>query len=690
MNNRFGMEEKKKMEPRKKTEGAGSPLSLKKIQITDSFWEREMELVRTEVIPYQWEALNDRIEGAEPSYCMRNFKIAGKRNRERIAAGAAYQKPEETFRGFQSLPENKEELEDTFYGFLFQDSDFFKWIEAVGYSLSRHQDPALEAIADEAIDLVCEAQLENGYLDTYYIINGQDQIFTNLRDNHELYCMGHLIEGAVAYYEATGKDKLLRAAERYADFAADYFGAEEGKCKGYPGHEIAEMALLRLYETTGNEKYRRLAAFFIEERGKQPYYFDSEQGGRVRPGTPGLRYAYHQAHLPVREQEAATGHAVRAVYLYSGMADLARISRDPSLQAACQRLWDNVTGKQMYVTGGVGSTKEGEAFTFDYDLPNDLAYAETCASIGLVFWARRMLQLKADSRYADVMERALYNGVLAGMALDGKRFFYVNPLEVWPESCRKDERKQHVKTQRQKWFGCACCPPNIARLLSSIASYAYTETEDTLYVHLYMGSVLEKKIGDHTADIRITSGFPFSGRVSVEVRTETAQPFAIAFRIPDWCGGQFQLEKEAAGTAEVRDGYLYVCRNWSENSCLELEFPMEVHILEANPAVREDIGKICLQRGPLVYCMEEIDNGKDLHLIRMAKAGEPVVEEMTIQGFPMLCIKTRGEKRTVIPDSGLYRRYEPAAYEEKELCWIPYFAWNNRGEGEMSVWIRER
>ena len=400
------------------------PISLKRIQLDDGFWKPEMELVRTEVIPYQWETLNDRVPEAAPSYCMHNFKVAGRMNKEKREQGSKYQEPTYTFRGFEALPDDpRHPDDDKFYGFVFQDSDFSKWIEAVAYSLTQHPDPELEKIADGAIDIVCAAQLENGYLDTYYIINGMDKMFTNLKDHHELYCFGHLTEGAVAYYQATGKDKLLKAAMRFADFIASYFGTEEGKCKGYPGHEIAEMALVRLYEVTGDEKYKKLAEYFVNQRGTQPYYFDSEGKVTEKEKKTKIRYQYYQSHLPVREQTTAMGHAVRAVYLYSGMADVARLTGDDSLYQACETLWNNITTKQMYVTGGIGQTHHGEAFTFDYDMPNDTIYAETCASIGLVFFARRMLEMNPDSKYADVMELALHNGVLSGMALDGKSFF---------------------------------------------------------------------------------------------------------------------------------------------------------------------------------------------------------------------------------------------------------------------------
>ena len=681
------------------------PLSLRKVQVTDEFWKNEMELVRKEVIPYQWEALNDRIPDADPSFSMRNFKVAGRLNARRRAEGDAY-RPVKWPLEFQPLPEDMDHLEERFYGCLFQDSDFSKWIEAVGYSLTQHPDPELEATADEAIDIVCAAQLENGYLDTYYIISDQDKIFTNLKDNHELYCFGHLTEGAVAYYQATGKDKLLKAAERYADYISSCFGPEEGKKKGYPGHEIAEMALVRLYEQTGEKKYLELSRFFVDQRGTRPYYFDLEQPDRVKKGhEEELRYAYNQAHLPVRQQDEAVGHAVRAVYLYSGMADVARLTGDESLYAACERLWENMTRKKMYITGGIGATHIGEAFSFNYDLPNDTAYAETCASIGLVFFARRMLQIKADSRYADVMERALYNGVLSGMALDGKSFFYVNPLESLPEACHKDERKFHVKPVRQKWFGCACCPPNIARLISSIASYAYTKSDDTLYVHLYMGSALECEFGGKKADVRITSGFPWNGKVTVELRLEEETEFTLALRIPGWCDGYTVNGRPgpAGGTVDaekpeseiLKDGYLYLRRTWRDGDKLELDFPMTVRIMEADSRVREDIGRAAVTRGPVVYCMEETDNGRSLHLCVLPEDVVVSEEKGDIQGVPVVKVIADGlrqkpEPEEERPQEELYHVRRRAEYEAARLIFIPYFAWANRGEGEMQVFVREK
>ncbi|MCM1540679.1 MAG: glycoside hydrolase family 127 protein [Blautia sp.] len=764
------------------SENFSSPLDLKQIQITDSFWEREQELVRREVIPYQWEALNDRVPGASPSYCMRNFKVAGKLMQKKRARGSGFMAPAYTFRGFEALPEDPANPDpDKFYGFVFQDSDFAKWIEAVGYSLMNHPDPELERTADEAIEIVCAAQAENGYLDTYYIINGMDRIFTNLRDHHELYCFGHLVEGAVSYYQATGKDKLLKAARRYADFIADRFGPEEGKCKGYPGHEVAEMALARLYEVTGEQKYLDLGRFFLEMRGTKPYYFDIEEKERAEhEGKPykqlgeELRFQYHQAHLPVRQQTEAVGHAVRAVYLYSGMADVARLTGDQAMYAACERLWDSIVNEKLYITGGIGGTHLGEAFSYPYDLPNDTAYSETCAAIGLAFFARRMLEIRADNRYGDVMEQALYNTVLAGMALDGRSFFYVNPLEVTPEACEQDERKYHVKNMRQKWFGCACCPPNIARIVSSLGAYAYTGNKTTLYTHLYVGSSVGFVLNGQAMDMQVETDFPWEGEVKITLHIgdgagEMSDRFShaggecaggirgtLAFRIPGWCGeaqaevrrGQCTLSswgmKEgdivsdgrklslegtdweaimvgsslsqavsgppgqtadgAAGGQIIRfpvspenidgklqDGYLYLSGEWRDQDEIYLSFPMEPRCVRANTKVREDTGKVAFLRGPVCYCMEEADNGKNLHLLRAdtGKLREIQVERFYELGHEMRVLKVPGYRQEPSAENaGLYAEFSPPQEREATLVFVPYYAWNNRGKGEMSVWVR--
>ena len=668
-------------------------LQVGQVKIEDAFWKGKQKLVREEVIPYQWKALNDQIPDAAPSFCMHNFRAAVRLNNRREEQRENFHPPVYSYRGFERLPEKPGELGDEFYGFVFQDSDFYKWVEAVGYSLIQHPDAELEATADQAIEIVAAAQQPDGYLDTYYILNGQDQIFTNLRDFHELYCLGHLIEGAIAYFQATGKDRLLQVACRYTDYAASKLGEGEGKKRGYPGHEIAEMALLQLYEVTGEPRYLELSRFFINERGRRPYYFDFEHPEDVKPGDDSLRYSYHQAHLPVREQTEAVGHAVRAVYLYSGMAELARVDGDDSLLKACRTLWDSTTGKKMYITGGIGGTHIGEAFSFDYDLPSDTAYAETCASIGLIFFAGRMLQLEADVRYADVMEKALYNGVLSGIALDGKSFFYVNPLSVDPVACQKDERKAHVQPVRQKWFGCACCPPNLARLISSVGRYAYTSTEDTLYIHLYIGSNLKLQTPAGEVTVKVRSNFPYNGKVSIQVGGQGAASgkWTLALRIPGWCK-DWKSSGFSVEDARLEKGYLYITREWKPDETLELDFPMEVRLMQANPHVRETEGQLAVTRGPVVYCLEEKDNGSNLHLLALSYDAKTRTEPFSIEGeqFPAILADGWREKQQPDAENGLYCEAAPVEYEPVELKFVPYYTWANRGENEMTVWVHRK
>lgn len=667
------------------------PLAFENVQITDGFWKRNMELVRKEVIPYQWETLNDRVPDAAPSWCMRNFRTAAKLQAEKREKGAAFVPPKYVWRGFEALPEDpKDPEEGRFYGFLFQDSDFSKWIEAVGYSLSQHPDPELEKIADGAIDIVCAAQNEDGYLDTYYIINGMDAAWTNMRDNHELYCFGHLVEGAVAYYQATGKDKLLKAACRFADYVDAHFGLEEGKRRGYPGHEVAEMALVRLYEATGEEKYLKLAAYFVNERGQEPNYFAQEEIARAASEGRPARHAnlyYYQAEKPVREQEEAHGHAVRAVYLYSGMADVARMTGDESLYEACKRLWDSIVNEKLYITGGIGGTREGEAFSYPFDLPNDSAYSETCAAIGLVFFARRMLQISPESRYADVMEQALYNTVLSGMALDGKSFFYVNPLSVNPVACKRDERLSHVKHVRQKWFGCACCPPNIARLASSVAQYAYTEKADTLFTHLYIGGSVSKQFEGGRLTMDMQSDLPWDGHAKAVIHADAPVQATLAFRLPGWsekpsitCEGKQRT---------LRNGYVYLTGEWQEGDVITLHMPMPVRIWNADERVRENIGQVAFTRGPVTFCAEQADNGENLHLLRVTDLNPAHVTLEKDETFGHGTVRLIVNGKRVVPQAGgLYRAAAAPVLEDVKIVLVPYYAWANRGEGEMTVWLR--
>ena len=714
------------------------PLALKNVTVTDSFWRTEQELVRTAVIPYQWNALNDNVPGAAPSYCMHNFKAAAAQNKRKDTQGNAFVPPKYTFRGFEALPEDPANPDpDKFYGFVFQDTDFSKWVEAVGYSLAHHPDPALEQTADQAVDIVCAAQLDNGYLDAYYILNGMDRAFTNLRDHHELYCLGHLVEGAVAYYQGTGKDKLLKAACRFADYVDERFGRKPGQLRGYPGHEIAEMALVRLYEVTGEQRYLDLAEYFVTERGRQPYIFDiqadenakRDADANYKPNTDPNRYAYHQANKPATEQDEAVGHAVRAGYFYSGLADVARLTDDQDLADAAERLWRNIVDKKLYVTGGIGGTVDGEAFSYNYDLPNDSAYSETCAAISLAFFARRMLELAPKAEYADVMESALYNTTLAGMALDGKSFFYVNPLEVVPEACHRDERKAHVKPVRQKWFGCACCPPNIARIVEDVQQYAYTIGDDssTLYVHLYMGGGVHARLSGTDVRLDVMSDMPWSGKGSVAVGFDAGDSasdaskdavFTIALRLPAWAGGETASDAVTVRGRDdisrvIRDGYLYLTGAWHDGDVVDFDFPMPVHMVAANPLVREDAGKVAFVRGPLAYCAEGVDNGANLHLLHAdtariasdpscvsvdsivfhagaAAQDEQGLGEVDAVDMPMttLTIPAWREVEDSAQTSALYHDWRPAERKTTTATLIPYFAWANRGENEMTVFLR--
>ena len=643
---------------------AGCGETLYGAKIGKGFWSSFRDTVVREGIPYQWRALNDEIEDAEPSRCMRNF---------RIAAG--------------------KETGD-FHGFEFQDSDAAKWLEGVAYSLRWHPDPQLEALADGAIRDIVDAQQPDGYMDTYYIIRGLDRRWTNLKDHHELYVAGHMIEAAVAYFQATGKRVLLDAVLRLVDHISSVIGPEDGKLHGYPGHPVIEMALMRLYGVTGDEKHLRLAEYFVRQRGRSPLYFERESeingNGFYWKDSP-FRYQYYQAGIPFMDQRDAEGHAVRAMYLYSGAADVARETGDAALADTCRRLWDSAVKRRMYVTGAVGSSAYGESFTFDYDLPNDTVYGETCAAIGLVFFARRMLALEKRGEYADAMERALYNGVISGMQLDGKRFFYVNPLEVLPLACEKDQNKRHVKPGRQKWFGCACCPPNIIRLLASLEDYLYTADGDEVFVHLYAGGTVQFERNWKRVALVSRTNYPWEGDIAFTVQADRPMEFGLNLRIPGWCRRWSLYVNGESVEAEVSDGYARIRRRWEDGDEISLALDMPVRLVRANPRVREDVGKACVCRGPLVYCLEEADNGKDLHLVRL-NGVQP--KDFSMEYFPdklngIVQLRCQGLRETDAGwENALYSDVASDETEPAELTFIPYYSWANRGAGEMQVWTR--
>lgn len=638
-------------------------LNLKNIKSGDnSLLGKRVHTVLNNTLSYQWEALNDQVPDAPKSGSVNNF---------RIAAG---------------------ETTGEHYGPVFQDSDLAKWTEAVSYSLALQNNDELKIHLDEAINLVVKAQKEDGYLNTYFTIKEPSGRWTNIRDKHELYCAGHMIEAAVANYEVTGNKALLNVACRLADHIYSMFGPEPTKRHGYPGHEEIELALVKLYHSTNERKYLDLAHYFIRERGKAPYYFKIEAMARGEAKLDELwdpsKLEYFQAHVPVTEQEAI-GHAVRAMYLYSGMADVAMETGDEALMQACRRLWDDVVKRKMYITGGIGSTSFGEAFTFAYDLPNDTAYTETCASIGLIFWAQRMFKMEQDAKYIDIMERALYNTVFAAMSLDGRKYFYVNPLEVWPKACHKREDHRHVKTERQKWYDCACCPPNIARLLTSIGKYAYALDEDknTLFVNLYMDGQIEFNLNDKGITLKQDTVYPWDGNTSFTVASNTTVAFSLALRIPDWCKKwSIKINGQEIQEYETNKGYAMITRTWGKNDKVELTLDMAVMMMRANPEVRADAGKVAIQRGPIVYCAEEADNGPNIANIELLPEPNFAVmyDEELLGGVCYITAKARRAK--VDNYDGLYKETDND-YEETVVKLVPYYAWNNRGEGEMMVWL---
>ena len=577
----------------------------------------------------------------------------------------------------------------------FWDSDVAKWIEAAGYILATETDPELERQVDHVVELLAAAQQDDGYLNTYYSVVEPENRWSNLRDMHELYCAGHLMEAAVAHYEATGKEQLLDVMCSYADYIATVFGREEGQLRGYPGHEEIELALVKLYRATGQQRFLDLASYFVDERGRQPHYYDIEASARGEdPASSrfGGKYDYNQSHVPVREQSTAEGHAVRAVYLYAAMADLAGETDDRALLDACKRLWRNVTRRRMYVTGGIGSSATGERFTVDYDLPNQLAYAETCAAIGLVFWANRMLQAEPDSEYADVTELALYNGVLSGLSQGGDTFFYANPLQVVPERYiyRPDIfRPTSVFPVRQPFFQTSCCPGNVSRLLASLGQYAYLHNEDELFVNLYLANEAEIELPAGKLVLRQTTAYPWSGGVTLEVAEAPATDYSISLRLPRWCASpSLALNDDSVPLEGSAPGYATVSRQWAPGDVLTLDLPMDVQFLHAHPRVSESHGRVAIQRGPLIYCLEQIDNGPNLEDIALGSGALVPREDPQLLGGCVVLEGTGSRSNLSEWDESLYRA-SPTAREAVPVMAVPYYLWGNRKPGEMLVWIQE-
>ncbi|RCS21858.1 glycoside hydrolase family 127 protein [Phyllobacterium salinisoli] len=562
---------------------------------------------------------------------------------------------------------------------MFWDSDLGKSIETVAYSLYRRPNPQLEARVDAIIDLYEKLQDEDGYLNAWFQRVQPDRRWTNLRDHHELYCGGHLIEGAVAYFQATGKRKLLDIMCRYTDYLITVFGHGEGQLRGYCGHEEIELALVKLARVTGEKKYLDLCKFFIDERGTEPHFFDQEaiRDGRDPADFIQKTYEYGQAHLPVREQRQVVGHAVRAMYLYSGMADIATEYKDDTLTSALETLWDDLTTKQMYVTGGIGPAASNEGFTDYYDLPNESAYAETCASVGLVFWANRMLGRGPNRRYGDIMEQALYNGAMAGLSLDGKTFTYENPLE--------SAGKHH----RWTWHHCPCCPPNIARLLASIGSYMYAVADDEIAVHLYGESKASFEMDGARIELAQKTRYPWDGAIRFDISTGQPARFALSLRIPEWASGaSIRVNGEALDLTRITvEGYARIEREWKTGDHVDLDIPLIPRALWANPLVRQDAGRVALMRGPLVYCAEAVDNGEGLNALELEGdvAQAKTTEIAELRGAVALELPATREEANW--GDVLYRT-SPPEKRKATARFVPYPFWDNRAPGEMLVWMR--
>ncbi len=564
---------------------------------------------------------------------------------------------------------------------VFWDSDVAKWLEGACYSLLTHPAPELKAKVDDVVDRILSAQGEDGTINPHFTVVDPKGRWTNLRDKHELYCAGHLIEAAIAHHRATGDPRFLEGVQRYVHLIGKVFGPGEGQLQGYPGHEEIELALIKLYRHTGDKNNLLLARYFIEERGRSPHYFDLEA---VRRGANPEDYwakthAYTQSHLPVREQREVVGHAVRAMYLYSGMADLAAELGDEDLLGTLRVLWEDLTSHKLYLTGGIGPSRKNEGFTTNYDLPNQEAYAETCAAIGLMFWAHRMLQLDLDSRYADVMERALYNGLLSGVSLDGDRFFYTNPL-----SSAGDHH-------RQLFFTCACCPPNVNRILPTIGEYLYSLDRCEIAVHLYIQSRAEISLPDSNLALIQETDYPWDGVVCLRCEMDKPLTFTLKLRQPNWCQeGRILLnDKHLQIEPNLEKGYISLSRRWQPGDLIKLIWEMPVRQIYAHPDVQANIGRTALMRGPLVYCLEGVDQAEPVDHLRLPRGvGFDVNFDPDLLGG---VVTLSGTAKTIDLNNwgqALYRD-QPPSLRDTSFKAIPYYAWDNRQPGGMRVWLPE-
>jgi DUF1680 family protein len=628
-----------------------SPVPFAEVRLTSPFWRERLEVVLKRTIPSQHAKL---VEVG----ILESLKLP---------------KPVPPLK----MPRNN-------HGFtvqVFWDSDVGKWIEAAAYALAHRRDPDIEAKIDAIVDDLAKAQSPDGYLNCWYNGREPDKRWTNLRDNHELYNAGHLLEGAVAYFRITGRRRFLDIMERYVDHIAATFGTGPGQKRGYCGHQEIELALFKLYRLTGDKRRLDLARYFIDERGHEPpHYFTQEAIARgddpakYWAGT----YEYNQSHLPVREQTKVVGHAVRAMYMLGAMADLAAELDDEGLKRACETLWRDVTTAQMYVTAGLGPKETNEGFTEPYDLPNETAYAETCASVALIFWAQRMLHLDLDGDYADVMERALFNGALSGLSREGTHYFYSNPLE---------SRGQH---KRWTWHICPCCTMNVARLVASVGGYFLSTSADGVAFHLYGGLEANVAIGGTKVALRETSDYPWSGDIRIEVDPEAPAEFDVKLRVAGWAKDAKATVNGESIPLAVQSGYATIHRRWSKGDVVALTLPMPAERLYAHPNVRMDVGRVALRRGPLIYCVEEADNpGQPVQTLELKRAA-PIEAKERADLFGGVVTLEAPAKRLVPGDAeGALYSTTPPKTKDATLTALPYYLWANREPGAMQVWIAE-
>lgn len=600
------------------------PVSVEEVELKDGFWAKRVEKLRSITILSQYMLL-------EKTGRIYNFRRASGKEK------------------------------GDFQGLCFNDSDVYKWVEAAAFLLADFFDEKLKDLVKKTVDDICVAQDEDGYLNTFFSIDKKDQRWTNLRDMHELYCAGHLIQAAIALRRATGDQKLFNAAIRFANHIVKIFGP--GGRAGVPGHPEVEMAMVELYRETGDARYLDMAKTFIDNRGK----------GLIGGGT------YFIDHKPFRELDEIVGHAVRSLYLNCGATDLYMETGEKNLWDTLERLWNNMVKCKMYVTGGVGSRHEGEAFGLNYELPSVQAYAETCAAIASFMWNWRMLLASGEAKFADLMELALYNGILSGISLDGSEYFYVNPLA---------NRGYH---RRQKWFECACCPPNIARLLASLPGYFYSVSEKEIWVNMYDRSVAHLKLNDENITVTQNTNYPWNGDVEIALNLRHDLDFTLNLRIPGW-SEKTEINLNGSRVYEtVRPrSYFKLRRTWKDGDKLAVSFQMTIRRVSCNPFVYENLGKVALSRGPLIYCLEGVDNtGFDVWDVLIPNDALLRVEWM--QSLLGGLIVIRGEGYAADSDwtqDQLYRTDSRTKARKIEFLAIPYYAWANRKPSPMNMWLR--